>query len=212
MALDKAWLQEFAKAERGAFEEVLEAFVEVPSISADPERKGDVERVAELGAATIRRFGGQAELHRVDGGSPVVLGGFEAGPGLPTVTIYNHLDVQPAAREAEGWKTEPFVFTKEGDRYHGRGTTDDKGPAVTALFGAPAARAAGVPVNVRFLWETEEEVGSPHFDATLRKIGAAAAADVVVVSDTEWLSRDRPALSAGLRGLVRLIFTLATAE
>ena len=85
-------------------------------------------------------------------------------------------------------------FTRSGDSYLGRGTTDDKGPAVTALFGARAAREAGVPVNVRFLWETEEEVGSPHFDATLKKIGGAASADVVVVSDTEWLSRDRPAL------------------
>ena len=212
MALDKARLQEFARKERGAFEDVLKQFVEVPSVSADPDRKRDIERVAELGAETIRRFGGTAGLHRVDGGSPVVVGGFEAGKGLPTVTIYNHLDVQPAAKEAEGWKTEPFSFTRDGDKYRGRGTTDDKGPAVTALFGARAAREAGVPVNVRFLWETEEEVGSPNFDATLKKIGSAASADVVVVSDTEWLSRDRPALSAGLRGLVRLIFTLQTSE
>jgi acetylornithine deacetylase/succinyl-diaminopimelate desuccinylase-like protein len=210
MALDKAKLQEFARRERGGFEDVLRRFVEVPSVSADPERKRDIEGMAELGAETIRRFGGKAELFRVEGGTPVVLGSFEAGPGLPTVTIYNHLDVQPANREAEGWKSEPFVFTRNGDSYHGRGTTDDKGPAVTALFGARAAREAGVPVNVRFLWETEEEVGSPHFDATLKKIGGGAAAEVVVVSDTEWLSRDRPALSAGLRGLVRLIFKLET--
>ena len=87
MALDKARLQDFAQRERGAFEDVLRQFVEVPSVSADPERKRDIERVAELGAETIRRFGGKAELHRVDGGAPVVLGGFEAGAGLPTVTI-----------------------------------------------------------------------------------------------------------------------------
>ena len=61
---------------------MLKQFVEVPSVSADPERKRDVERVAELGAETIRRFGGKAELFRVDGGSPVVVGSFEAGPGL----------------------------------------------------------------------------------------------------------------------------------
>lgn len=210
MNIDKNDLEQFARRERGAFEDVLKQWVEVPSISADPDRKGDVERMAELGADTIRRFGGKAELHRVEGGTPIVLGSFEAGPGLPTVTIYNHLDVQPASMETEPWKSQPFVFTKNGDRYNGRGTTDDKGPAVTALFGARAAREADVPVNVKFLWETEEEIGSPHFDATLKKIGAAAAADLVVVSDTEWLSRERPALSAGLRGLVRLIFTLET--
>ena len=212
MALEKSRLQQFAQKERGAFEDLLKQFVEVPSVSADPEHKRDVERMADLAAETIRRFGGKAELYRVDGGSPCVLGSFEAGKDLPTVTIYNHLDVQPASRETEPWTSEPFVFTKRGDSYHGRGTTDDKGPAVTALFGARAAREAGVPVNIRFLWETEEEVGSPNFDATLKKIGGAAAADVVVVSDTEWLSRERPALSAGLRGLVRFIFTLETSE
>jgi len=210
MALEKKRLQEFAARERGAFEALLKSFVEVPSVSALPDHRADVERVAELGVETIRSLGGRAELHRVDGGAPVVLGNFGDTPGRPTVTVYNHLDVQPASKEAEGWKTEPFVFTKKGDSYHGRGTTDDKGPAVTALLGAKAALEAGVPLNFKFLWETEEEVGSPNFEATLKKIGAAAATDLVIVSDTEWLSRDRPALSAGLRGLVRFIFTLET--
>jgi acetylornithine deacetylase/succinyl-diaminopimelate desuccinylase-like protein len=191
---------------------MLKDFVEVPSISADPDRKADVERCAELGAATIRSFGGQAEIHRVPGGNPVVLGSFESVKGRPTVTVYNHLDVQPASKETEPWRTEPFKFTKQGDTYFGRGTTDDKGPALTALFGARAAMEAGVPVNVKFLWETEEEVGSPHFAETLRSIGSAAATDAVVVSDTVWVSRGRPSLSAGLRGLQRMTFHLETAE
>ena len=100
-----------------AFEDLLKQWVEVRSISADPDRKADVGRMAELGAETIRRFGGKADIHRVDGGNPIVVGGLEAGPGLPTVTIYNHLDVQPASMETEPWKSEPFVFTKNGDRY-----------------------------------------------------------------------------------------------
>ena len=116
----------------------------------------------------------------------------QRAPAHPTVTVYNHLDVQPASKETEPWRSEPFVFTKKGDTYFGRGTTDDKGPALTALFGARAARDAGVPVNIRFLWETEEEVGSPNFEATLKKIGGAARTDVVVVSDTVWVSRGRP--------------------
>jgi acetylornithine deacetylase/succinyl-diaminopimelate desuccinylase-like protein len=212
MTLDRSALQDFARRQRGAFEDLLGRFVEVPSVSADPAHKPDLERVAELGAETIRRFGGKADLFRVDGGSPVVLGSFDAAPGAPTVTVYNHLDVQPASRETEPWRTEPFRFTRQGDTYFGRGTTDDKGPALTALYGAQAARDAGVPVNIRFLWETEEEVGSPHFEATLRSIGAAARTDVVVVSDTVWVSRGRPSLSAGLRGLQRFLFRLETAE
>jgi acetylornithine deacetylase/succinyl-diaminopimelate desuccinylase-like protein len=212
MALDRKDLQEFARRQRGAFESLLSEFVEVPSVSADPDRKGDVERIAELGAATLRRFGAAAEIHRIPGGPPIVLGSFGSEPGRPTVTVYNHLDVQPASKETEPWRTEPFKFTVQGDTYYGRGSTDDKGPALTALYGAKAALDAGVPVNIRFLWETEEEVGSPHFAETLKKIGPAAATDVVVVSDTVWVSKQRPALSTGLRGLQRFNFYLETAE
>jgi acetylornithine deacetylase/succinyl-diaminopimelate desuccinylase-like protein len=212
MAFTQPELEHFAAKERDRFEEMLEDFVEVPSISADPGRKADVEQCAELGAATIRAFGGRAELHRVPGGNPIVLGSFDSGKGRPTVTVYNHLDVQPASKETEPWRTEPFAFSREGDTYFGRGTTDDKGPALTALFGARAAIEAGVPVNIKFLWETEEEIGSPHFAETLRAIGPAAATDAVVVSDTVWVSRGRPSLSAGLRGLQRITLHLETAE
>jgi acetylornithine deacetylase/succinyl-diaminopimelate desuccinylase-like protein len=212
MPLQLDSLRETARRERGGFEDLLRQFVEVPSVSADPDRKRDVERIAELSVETIRRFGGRAELHRVAGGNPVMLGRFHSDPAHPTVLVYNHMDVQPASKETEPWRTEPFTFTKDGDTYFGRGTTDDKGPALTALLGAKAAMNAGVPVNVLFLWETEEEVGSPHFEATLRQIGKAAATDAVVVSDTVWVSRGRPSLSAGLRGLQRFIFRLETAE
>jgi acetylornithine deacetylase/succinyl-diaminopimelate desuccinylase-like protein len=212
MAFTRSQLLQLAARERDRYEDMLKDFVGVKSVSADPERTRDVVQVAELGAATIRAFGGRAELHRVPGGSPVVLGSFETGQGRPTILVYNHLDVQPASRETEPWRTEPFAFTREGDTYYGRGTTDDKGPALAALFGARAAVDAGVPVNVKFLWETEEEVGSPHFADTLKAIGPAAAADAVVVSDTVWVSRGRPSLSAGLRGLQRLTFHLETAE
>jgi acetylornithine deacetylase/succinyl-diaminopimelate desuccinylase-like protein len=212
MAFTRDQLRKHAEKERDRYEDMLKDFVEVPSISADPERTRDVEQVAELGAATIRAFGGKADIHRVPGGNPIVLGSFESGPGRPTVTVYNHLDVQPASKETEPWRSEPFAFTRDGDTYYGRGTTDDKGPALAALFGARAAVDAGVPVNVKFLWETEEEVGSPHFAETLKAIGPAAATDAVVVSDTVWVSRGRPSLSAGLRGLQRITFHLETAE
>src|SRR5207245_11197344 len=100
------------------------------------------------------------EVHRPRQGYPVVHGVFDQSPSLPTVTVYNHLDVQPASRDDGVWRTDPFVLAREGDRYFGRGTTDDKGPALSALFGIRAAREAGLPVNLRVLWEVEEEVGS----------------------------------------------------
>jgi acetylornithine deacetylase/succinyl-diaminopimelate desuccinylase-like protein len=209
-SLARPELQRYAAKNRQRFERLLKEFVEIPSVSAEPERKRELERCAELGAATIRDFGGRAELYRVAGGPPVVLGSFESGKGRPTVTVYNHLDVVPASRDTEPWTTDPFTFVQRGDRYFGRGTTDDKGPALSALFGARAAIDAGVPVNVKVLWELEEEVGSPHFADTLRRIGAAAATDAVVVSDTVWVSPARPAQTTGLRGLQTMTLHLET--
>ena len=115
MAFSRNELDHFAAKERDRFEDMLKDFVEVPSVSADPVHKPDVERCAELGAATLRALGGRAELYRAPGGNPVVLGTFDAGPGRPTITVYNHLDVQPASKETEPWRTEPFRFTKQGD-------------------------------------------------------------------------------------------------
>jgi acetylornithine deacetylase/succinyl-diaminopimelate desuccinylase-like protein len=211
MAMTRQGLEQFAEKERSRFEQLLKEFVEIPSVSAEPERKADLERCAELGLATVRAFGGRAEIHRIPDGPPVVLGSFGSAKGRPTVTVYNHLDVVPASKATEPWKTEPFTFTREGDQYLGRGTTDDKGPALSALYGARAALDAGVPVNIKVLWELEEEVGSPNFAQTLRAIGPAAATDAVVVSDTVWVSRGRPAVSAGLRGLQSMTLSLETA-
>jgi acetylornithine deacetylase/succinyl-diaminopimelate desuccinylase-like protein len=212
MAFTRPQLAQYAAKQKDRFEQLLKDFVEIPSVSADPEHKADLERCAELGLATVRAFGGRAEIHRVPGGAPVVLGSFGSAKGRPTLTIYSHLDVVPASKKTEPWRTEPFVFTRKGDTYFGRGTTDDKGPALSALFGARAAIEADVPVNIKVLWELEEEVGSPNFPATLRAIGPAAATDAVVVSDTVWVSRGRPALSGGLRGLQPMTFRLETAQ
>jgi acetylornithine deacetylase/succinyl-diaminopimelate desuccinylase-like protein len=211
MILDKKSLVAFANKERDHFEAVLRDFVEIPTVSAEPERAADIRRCAERAAATIREFGGQSSILETDG-YPLVHGRFDSGSKLPTVTVYNHLDVQPASRETEPWNTDPFVFTKEGNRYFGRGTTDDKGPALTALFGIRAAREAGVQANMHVLWELEEEIGSPSFDEAMKKYGKQLATDSVLVSDTIWVSRERPACPAGLRGLQGFELTLETAE
>jgi acetylornithine deacetylase/succinyl-diaminopimelate desuccinylase-like protein len=211
MKITKDALFDFARRHRDEYEALLGEFVEVPTVSADPAHKADIERGAELAAATLRRFGGEVQVFRVPGGNPVLHAAWGNDHSRPTVTVYNHMDVQPASKETEPWSTEPFVFTKQGDKYLGRGTTDDKGPALTALYGAKAALEAGVPVNIRFLWELEEEIGSPHFAATLKTMKDVARTDSVVVSDTVWVSRAQPSISSGLRGLQRFIFTLETA-
>ncbi len=193
---------------RNKFEEQFEALVNIPSVSSDPAHAEDVTRCAELGAELLREMGAKAEVLPTDG-YPVVLGEMMADPRYPTLAIYNHLDVQPA--EASEWtRRSPFTWRRLGDRYEGRGTTDDKGPALTALFAARFAKESGLPLNLKFIWELEEEVGSPHFAQFVKERRARLDTDSVVVSDTIWISRNRPAVPYGLRGLQTFLFTLNT--
>jgi acetylornithine deacetylase/succinyl-diaminopimelate desuccinylase-like protein len=200
-------LRRYADEARPSYESCLREWVEVASVSMDPARKGDVARMAELGAGTLARFGAEVRVLET-AGNPLVHGRFEAGPDLPRVTVYNHLDVQPA--DEPEWKGDPFRLAAEDGVYRGRGTTDDKGPALAALFGARAAREAGVRANIDFLWELEEEIGSPSFEDAIRREAAPLATDSVVVSDTVWVARGRPACPAGLRGLITFVLRLET--
>ena len=208
--LSRESLFAFTKENRDEFEALLRRFVEIPTVSVDPNHLEDIRKGVDLTVETIEKFGGKASVYRAEKGNPVVQAVFGANEKLPTVTVYNHIDVQPASKETEPWETEPFVFTQKGDTYFGRGTTDDKGPALTALFGARAAIEADVPVNIRFLWEFEEEIGSPNFEKIITNAKSDLQTDSVVVSDTVWVSRNRPASSAGLRGLLGFILTLET--
>ena len=205
-------LRAFASAHRDEFEGLLRQFVETPTVSCDPAHAADISRGVELTVETIERVGGEARVYKVEKGNPIVHGIFGNDNNLPTVTVYNHMDVQPASKETEPWDTEPFVFTQKGDTYFGRGTTDDKGPALSALFGARAAIEANVPINIQFLWEFEEEIGSPNFETIISRNAKDLRTDSVVVSDTVWVSRKRPASSAGLRGLLGFMLRLETAS
>src|ERR1051325_7054237 len=208
--LKRDTLLSFANSHREEFETLLRRFVETPTVSVDPNHLGDIAKGVDLTVQTLEGFGAKTQVYRADKGNPVVHAMFGNDNSLPTVTVYNHIAVQPASKETEPWETEPFTFTKKGDTYYARGTTDDKGPALSALFGARAALEANVPVNIRFLWEFEEEIGSPNFEKIITKAAPDLRTDSVVVSDTVWVSRDRPASSAGLRGLLGFILTLET--
>lgn len=202
-------LRTFIAEVRPRFEDLLGQMVEVPSISMDSSRAGDMRRMAELAKQYLGDFGADPQIVET-GGYPIVSGGWTVGAKYPTVTIYNHLDVQPA-QEPE-WKQAPFAFRNDRGIYHGRGATDDKGPALAALFGARYAIEQGVPINIRFLWELEEEIGSPHFQAGLKDRTAVPRPDSVIVSDTIWIAKGRPAVPYGLRGLLGARLVLRTGE
>src|SRR5262245_32215196 len=192
---------------RREFEDKLAALVEIPTISMDPECKDHIRRGAETARQYLESAGAQAEIVESPG-NPVVFGRIEAGSGYPTVTIYNHIDVQPA--DATEWHKPPFIFYKEDGRYEGRGTTDDKGPAITALMAARYAAAHELPININFIWELEEEIGSPSFEHFIKNNVDRLATDSIVVSDTIWITRDQPAIPYGLRGAMMLTMTLQT--
>jgi acetylornithine deacetylase/succinyl-diaminopimelate desuccinylase-like protein len=205
--LSDADIKRYVEAARPEFEDKLREWVEIPTISAEPEHKADIERGADAAAQYLRALG--ADTHKIDTpGNPVVIGKFITGQDRPTVTVYNHLDVQPANEPQ--WKREPFVFHKDGDKYIGRGSTDDKGPALTALFGARYAMEQGIPLNIQFIWELEEEIGSPNFEHFMKNKAKDLKTDSVVVSDTIWISRGRPAVAYALRGLAPMRLVLET--
>ncbi len=202
-------LDKYIAESRPRFEEWLGRLVEIPTVSMDPARRNDMRRGAAVAVEYLTTLGAQATIVETSG-HPLVVGGWIGNPAWPTVAVYNHLDVQPAV-EPE-WTREPFKFAVEGEYYYGRGATDDKGPALTALLAARYAVEQGVPVNIQFIWELEEEIGSPHFAEGLAKAVDFRKPDSVVVSDTIWLAGGRPAVPYGLRGNLAARLILETAR
>jgi len=201
-------LDRYVRDNRSRYEAMLGEMVEVPSISMDPVHAGDNRRMATLAVEFLKDLGAEADVVETKG-NPVVTGGWTAGRQYPTVTVYNHLDVQPA-QEPE-WRHPPFTFRNEDGVYRGRGATDDKGPALTALLAGRYAADRGTRLNIRFVWELEEEIGSPNFPEALAS-NRMPTPDSVVVSDTIWVAKGRPAMPAGLRGLVAATLSLRTGE
>ena len=210
-SISRGDLAQFAAQHRPDFERWLENLVNFPSVSADPGHAGDCLRCAQAAIDLLRPAPvSAASVELIEtGGNPMVFACLTTNPDRPTVTVYNHLDVQPA--DGDAWRADPFHMTRQGDRYVGRGATDDKGPALTALLGALAARSLDVPLNVAFLWELEEEVGSEHFESAIQASAERLKTDAIVVSDTIWVTRGKPSSPAGLRGLQPFRLTLSTA-
>jgi acetylornithine deacetylase/succinyl-diaminopimelate desuccinylase-like protein len=189
-------------AEKEGYLEELKDYIRIPSISTDPEYKGDVLRAAEFLVGKMRQAGLQAEQIET-AGHPLVYGEWLGAPGKPTVLFYGHYDVQPVD-PIELWRHPPFEPTVEGDKLVARGATDDKGQSYTHVkaVGAMLAERGKLPVNVKFLVEGEEEAGGQAIDEYVRQDGGRRlAADGVVVSDTSLYGPGQPSLIYGLKGL-----------
>ncbi|WP_455356049.1 dipeptidase [Streptomyces sp. SYSU K217416] len=190
---------------RDAFLADLADWLRIPSVSAQPEHAADVRRSADWLAAKLAETGFPvAEVWPTDG-APAVFAEWPSGdPEAPTVLVYGHHDVQPAAR-ADGWHTDPFEPEIIDGRMYGRGAADDKGQVFFHTLGVRAHLAAtgrtAPAVNLKLLVEGEEESGSPHFRALVEQHAARLAADTVIVSDTGMWSETTPTVCTGMRGL-----------
>lgn len=182
----------------------LKELLAIPSVSTDPARKGDVKKAAAWMKKRLKEAGCQkVEIHPTPG-HPIVYGEWLKAKGAPTILVYGHYDVQPVD-PIELWKTPPFEPTLRGPRIFARGASDDKGQVITHVNALEAHLAnGGCPVNVKFLIEGEEEIGSPNLPPFIKKNRARLACDAVVVSDTAMFSKDVPSICYGLRGLAYL--------
>ncbi|MCB1235470.1 MAG: dipeptidase [Verrucomicrobiae bacterium] len=179
-----------------------------PSISTDRRHAGDVAACADWLVAKCRSIGLSAEKHATPG-HPVVVAKSAPKPDRPTVLIYGHYDVQPVDPVAE-WRTPPFEPTLIDGRIWCRGATDNKGQHYAHLSGVADTLAADgeLPVNVIFLLEGEEEIGSLNLTPFLEANAADLKADICAVSDTGMLAPGIPTLTYGLRGISCLEFTV----
>jgi acetylornithine deacetylase/succinyl-diaminopimelate desuccinylase-like protein len=174
----------------------LADFVAIPSVSLDPARAGSMREAADWVAAKLAFANGRVVETE---GHPVVLGERIVADGAPTVLVYGHYDVQPAGGEAD-WESPPFQPTIRDDRLYGRGATDDKGPVVVALEASRAAEN----VNVRFLFEGEEEIGSPSLPRFLAQHRHELAADLVLSADGAMWRASEPSIAIAAKGLLGL--------
>jgi len=194
---------EYARQHKSDFLDTLCDFVAIPSISTDPEHNADMRRSAEWLAVQLKNLGMQnAEVMPSDG-HPLVYAEWMGAPGRPIVLIYGHYDVQPVD-PIELWQTGPFEAKVVGEHLFGRGTSDMKGQ-VMATFNALEAiiqTASRLPVNVKFLIEGEEEIGSPSLEKWLVDHKDLLKSDYCLNTDAGMLGKDFPTITYGLRGLV----------
>lgn len=193
---------EYARQNRERFLSDLKEFVAIPSVSMQEEHKDDMVRAAEWLVAHLTKMGMQNVQLMPTAKHPVVFGEWrQAGEDAPTVLIYGHYDVQPVD-PLELWKTQPYEATRDGDLLLGRGASDMKGQAVATLAAVEAVmQTSGLPVNVKWLFEGEEEMGSVSMEAFLPQYKDLFAADFCLNPDAGMIGADRPTITYGLRGL-----------
>ena len=207
----------FVDERKAQYIERLGEAVAIPSISAElDEHLVDIHKMIDWTKGQIDQLGGECRLIDNPVGTterplpPILLGNFPVDPKKKTVCVYGHLDVQPAAKD-DGWDTDPFVMTEKDGKLYGRGTTDDKGPALSWLWVIQSHKELGVelPVNLKILYEGMEESGSEGLFETIREEAKPGKflddVDFFCISDNYWLGKRKVRQETVV---VRLLFPL----
>jgi acetylornithine deacetylase/succinyl-diaminopimelate desuccinylase-like protein len=195
---------DFARNNQTRFLNELKDFLRIPSVSTLDEHKGDVQKSAEFVANELRRIGMENVEIIPTPGHPLLYADWLHATGKPTVLMYAHYDVQPPD-PVDQWHTPPFEPTERNDDIYARGATDDKGQLwmeVKGLESLMQAHGGKLPINVKIIFEGEEEVGGESIAEYVRKQKAKLRADFALVCDCELFAPNLPTLLVGLRGLI----------
>jgi len=194
----------FAQQNQQRFLNELKALLRIPSVSTLPEHKADIQLAANFVADELKRIGFENVAVIATAGHPLVYADWLHAAGKPTALAYAHYDVQPPDPLDE-WISPPFEPTERNNNLYARGAVDDKGQLwmqVKAFESLFKSNNGKLPINVRVLYEGEEEVGGESIEKYVRENPAKLKADFALVSDTELFAPDLPTLCVGLRGLV----------
>jgi len=199
---DMSKVQDYIDSHKDHFKEELFELLRIPSISTNSEHKKDVLDAARYLVDRLNDLDlDRVELFETDG-NPIVFAELITDDSKPTVLVYGHYDVQPPD-PINKWDTPPFEPTvRDGDIY-ARGASDDKGKSFTHVKALEAYRKTGTefPVNIKFIFEGEEEIGSPHLVPFIKEHKEMLECDMVLISDTAMFAEDTPSITYGLRGL-----------
>jgi acetylornithine deacetylase/succinyl-diaminopimelate desuccinylase-like protein len=194
----------FARENQPRFLEELKNFLRIPSISTAEEHKGDVRRAAQFVAEELKRIGFENIEVIETKGHPLVYADWLHAEGKPTALCYAHFDVQPV-EPLDEWHTPPFEPTERNQNLYARGAVDDKGQLwmeVKAFESLFKAHDGKLPINVKVIFEGEEEVGGESIEEYVHNNPEKLKSDFALVCDTELFAPDLPTLCVGLRGLV----------
>src|SRR5579862_9666521 len=208
-------VREYVESHAREFLDDLKQWLTIPSISADPDRHGDVRLSAEWLVVHLRNAGFPVAEVWETGGLPAVYAEWPAAdPGAPVALVYGHHDVQPVEPLAE-WDSPPFEPAERDGLILARGASDDKGQVLFHALGTSAWLAShgatAPPVTLKLLIEGEEESGSPHFADLVRRERDRLGCDVIVISDTTMWAADVPSMCTSMRGLADCEVTLTGA-